>query len=180
MPHTAAFRRMGPLGRTQRVLQLAAMRYLMLMETVQIEAAEIASVLCAVAWFLPVALQPGFMHTSVYLRSLERYLPAPALVTITGFLIVYQVVSLTLGGVPPLVPGTGHLQKRWYRVREAGLWRLRLLYATAVAEHEYRHLREQTDCIAERRGTDGTIEASATTQEINTVEAAVRERYPAA
>jgi hypothetical protein len=116
------------------LIERAFRRVRHLFQNLHIEASEIASILFAVAWAVPLALYPRFLSGSPYMVGVESYLSREILLTFCATLLLYQMVCLLLGGnmtiastepapaLPPMPsPRQACWERRWLIARREGL-----------------------------------------------------------
>lgn len=97
-------------------------RIVYLANAMHIEASELFSIVAALSWAMPLALQPWLLDSSPYLRHLQGHVPYPVATGIAWFLLLYQSVGVLVGGLPSALIGDGHSRFAWMRARQAGLW----------------------------------------------------------
>ena len=98
-----------------------------------IEASEMASIVTALSWTVPLLLYPWFLSTSPDLAQVSRFLSREILLALVGSLLVYQIVCLIFGGsplappqaepvLPPMpTPAEARRSRCWLVARQCGL-----------------------------------------------------------
>lgn len=86
-----------------------------------VEFAEKLSILYSVAVFVPVTMYYWYLASSPYLRGLAEVLPRPVLMTLSGFLLVFQTSAIVLGSKSTKFKVSEIDRYFWLRVRRVGL-----------------------------------------------------------
>lgn len=100
--------------------EIAAQRMFGILSTVHIEVSELISLGCAFAWAVPLLFNPSFLWRSPSLVVVREHIPAPVLLGIMLFLLVYQGVGVAVGGVPSYFIRSSSDVRSWFKMRRAG------------------------------------------------------------
>lgn len=105
----------------KRKLFLAVERVWGIIRLATIEASEVVSIFSSLCWAIPLLLDPTYLTTSIYLRSLGANVEHSALLLTVIAMFWWQLGAIIVGGSPSGFINNSRDTLFWLRIRQLGM-----------------------------------------------------------